>query len=210
MNKHSAARLVAAAAGAALLTGVAGAALADIEVGNDNVEVRVEIDQLPGALTMGVAAADVELVESGSTALIRQFVGALPTVTVTDTRNPLTIPVGAGWSVVGSVSDFTGDAGQPDIPAGNLGWEPNLIDGGQSGVVTQGDRVETLLDLGSPGVDPADAVGLVGTELLTASLDSADSNPDGVFTANAALFLKTSAGVAPGAYTADLTLSLFE
>ena len=199
------ARCSVAAVAAALLVGVAGAAIAD-EYGNDDVEVNVAISELdePGVLAMSVAGSSATLTESGSSATVRQFTGSLPTVTVTDTRTAEEIPDGAFWYVLGSSTDFTGDAGQPGIGAGHLGWAPQLIDGGESGLVAEGDQVDTVLDAGPNNV------GLVDQELLAMAFDSEAVAAEGQWTATADLYLRTPATVAPGNYTATLTLSLFE
>lgn len=200
-------RVSAGAAGAVLLVGVAGAAVADDDYGSDDVEVNVLIDEAdePGVLAMTVAGDSTTLTESGSTATVRQFTGNLPTVTVTDTRVfPDRIDPGAFWYVLGSSTDLAGDAAQPDIPAGHLGWAPALAAGTDPGEVSAGDQVDTVMDTGP------DAVGLVDQELLAIAASSADINPTGSWSVNAALFLKTPITVEPGAYQSTLTLSLFE
>ncbi len=55
-----------------------------------------------------------------------------------------------------------------------------------------------------------DAVGLVDQELLAMASSSQAINPTGSWSVNAGLFLRTPITVAPGSYTATLTLSLFE
>ncbi|WP_157002420.1 hypothetical protein [Agromyces laixinhei] len=199
------ARCAAVTVGSMLLAGVAGIAMA-AEPDDAGVDVNVSIAEIsePGVLALSVADTTTTLTEEGSTATVRQFTGTLPTVTVTDTRTADEIPDDAFWSVVGSSTDFTGDAGQPTIGAGHLGWAPNLIDGGDSGQVTEGDQVDTVLDAGP------DNVGLVDQELLAMAFDSGDIAAEGQWTANASLFLRTPATVAAGDYTARLTLSLFE
>ncbi|WP_139417696.1 hypothetical protein [Agromyces laixinhei] len=199
------ARCAAVTVGSMLLAGVAGIAMA-AEPDDAGVDVNVSIAEInePGVLAMSVADTTTTLTEEGSTATVRQFTGTLPTVTVTDTRTADEIPDDAFWSVVGSSTDFTGDAGQPTIGAGHLGWAPNLIDGGSSGQVSQGEQVDTVLDSGP------DNVGLVDQELLAMAFDSGDIAAEGQWTANASLFLRTPATVAAGDYTARLTLSLFE
>ncbi len=195
------ARTAVGAAGGMLLIGVAGAAIAD-EVAGDEVDVNVEIAELPpvGALTMTVAADSTTLteVESGD-AEIRQFNGALPTVTVTDDREE--VPEGVFWYVTGQSSDFVGPA---TLPAGHLGWTPNLLTEEGDGEVAEGPQVDTVLDEGPNNV------GLEGEELLALSLDSQSASTVGEWTANADLFLKTPVDVAPGAYSATLTLTLWE
>ncbi|ANJ26144.1 hypothetical protein [Agromyces aureus] len=207
MRRSLGLRLAAASVGALALVGVAGAAFAEeAEFGSGDVDVNVEIAEItePGVLAMTVAAGSTALTEQGSTDLVRQFVGTLPTVSITDTRTGDEIPDGAGWYVLGSSSGFTGNAGQPEIGAGNLGWTPRLIDSGDTGLIAEGDPVGTVMDQG------ADAVGLVDQELFAIAGDSAEVAPEGQWTATADLFLRTPATVAPGSYTGTVTLSLFE
>lgn len=187
----------------ALVAGGALAAHADDEHGTGDVDVSVAIEAIdpPGTLSMSIAGTSTALAEDGSTEQARRFTGALPTVTVTDTRNAEQIPDGVGWAVLGSATDFAGDAGQPAIAASNLGWEPALVAGDQQGLVSEGIAVEPAIDGGA---------GLVDRELLVSTFDSGDVAPEGTFSANANLVLKTPADVAPGAYAATITLSLFE
>ena len=207
MKKTVVLRLAAGTVGAVLLVGVAGAAFADDDYGTDDVDVNVVITEAdePGVLAMTVASNATTLSESGSTPTIRQFTGTLPTVTVTDTRVfPERIDEGAFWYVLGTSSDFDGDAAQPDIPAANLGWAPALVGGTDPGEVAAGDEVKTVLDSGPNNV------GLVDQELLAMASSSGDINPTGSWSVNAGLFLKTPITVATGSYTSTLTLSLFE
>jgi hypothetical protein len=185
------------------MVGVAGAAFADTQ---DDVDVNVDIAPIvePGELALSVAPGDVSLVEEGSTADWRQFTGELPTVTVTDTRAEGEVPEGAYWYVVGTSSDFVGAAGQPTISAGHLGWTPKLVSESESGLVAEGDPVDTVMDEGP------DAVGLVDQEFLVSTADSAATRAEGSWSAAADLFLRTPVDVAPGSYSASLTLSLFE
>ena len=201
------ARCTAVTIGTVLLVGVAGVAMAaETNYGDDGVDVNVAITEItePGVLAMSVADTSTTLTEDGSTATVRQFTGTLPTVTVTDTRAAEDIPDGAFWYVVGSSSAFTGSAGQDPISAGHLGWAPELLDGGESGQVSEGDPVDTVLDSG------ANNVGLVDQEFLALAYDSGAIATEGQWTATADLFLRTPATVAAGDYTARLTLSLFE
>lgn len=201
------ARVAAGAAGAVLLVGVAGVAVADDDYGSQDVDVNVQIDEYPepGTLALTVAGNATTLTENGSGATVRQFTGTLPTVTVTDTRVfPDRLEPAAFWYVLGTSSDFEGDAGQPDISAGHLGWTPALVGGTDPGEVAAGDPVDTVLDSG------ADAVGLVDQELLAIAAGSQEINPTGSWSVNADLKLKTPVTVATGTYQAKLTLSLFE
>lgn len=208
LNRKPLTRWAAGCAAAAVLLGAAAPlAHADEKVDDTNVDISVTIEKQkqPGFLSLSVAANSVQLKEDGSDQLRRQFVGTLPTVTVTDTRDADEVPAGAAWSVLGTVTDFKGSAGQPDIDAGHLGWNPALVgtnDG--DGLVAAGDQVDTVLDSG-----PA-AVGLKDNELLASTWDSEEVREEGSWKANAELFLRTPVDVAPGNYSSVLTLSLFE
>ncbi|MET4582498.1 hypothetical protein ABIE21_002008 [Conyzicola nivalis] len=203
MNRRAFAfRATTAFAGAVTLSVVGGSGIAlalDDPHGDKDVAVSVEIAELegPGVLAMTVAGQSAALTESGSTATNRQFTGTLPTVTVTDTRTADEIPAGAYWYVLGSITDFSGTAGQPDIAsADSFGWTPKLV-AGDPGSVAAGDEV-----------DPGE--GFTDSEMLAMAYDSGEIAPEGSWSANADLKLLTGAAVAPGKYSATLTLSLFE
>ncbi|MDQ0894819.1 hypothetical protein [Agromyces ramosus] len=205
ISKGAAARCAAGVLGGLMLVGVGTAAFAaypDPE-GSSGVDVRVDIAEVQnGALSLTVENTETALTETGSTAEYRQFTGALPNVTVTDTRTE--VPSGVFWYVTGQASDFVGAAGQPSITPDHLGWSPALVTTG-NGEVAAGDEVKTSLDAAPNNV------GLTGEELLALSLDSASSTAaSGQWTAGATLVLKTPVDVAPGGYASLLTLSLFE
>lgn len=205
MNKKGfIARVAAGAAGGALLIGGASAAIA-AEVQDAEVDVNVTIDALPevGALTMTVADDAATLTEVDSEDdTIRQFNGTLPTVTVTDDRE--NVPEGVFWYVTGQSSAFAGPAGA-SLPAGHLGWSPQLLTEGEEGdEVATGPDVDTVLDEGPNNV------GLVGQEFLALSSTSQAAATVGSWDANAALFLKTPVDVTPGAYAGTITLTLWE
>lgn len=205
MKRGMVKRVSVAAAGGAMLAGVAGAAFAQEQVGSgSDVDVNVTIEDIDqGVLAMSVAGTTATLVEDGSTGTVRQFTGDLPTVTVTDTRSADEIPDGAFWWVEGTASSFTGDAGQEPIGAENLGWSPSLADDG-SGAVAVGPDVSPALDAdGAPN-----NVGLQGQELLAMALTSEEAI--GSWEAGATLTLQVPADVEPGSYSSTLTLSLFE
>lgn len=210
MNTRKRQHLFAACAAGALLVGSAALpspALA--EPGDDaDVQVTVDIDEItePGVLAMSIAGNSVALSEDGSTLLLRQFVGTLPTVTITDTRTAQEVPDGVGWAVLGSTTNFIGSAGQAPIGAGHLGWKPRLLDGGGTGQVSEGEEVVTVLD---EPTQPGNNVGLVDQELLVSTFDSGTLAGDS-YTVDAHLYLRTPADVAAGSYTSTLTLSLFE
>ena len=128
-------------------------------------------------------------------------------MTVTDSRVfPERLDPGAYWYVLGSSGAFVGDGVQPDIDPENLGWSPELLGGTGPDEVIAGDEVAPVLDTAS---DP-DNVGLVDQELLASAVSSQGNNPPGSWTVGADLKLKTVITIAPGSYTALLTLSLFE
>lgn len=190
------------------LVGTAGAvAFGDDQVGDASVDINVKIEKIeqPGFLAMSVASNSVQLQENGSDSTRRQFTGTLPTVTVTDSRSVDEIPADAAWAVLGSVSNFTGSAGQADIAAGHLGWEPSLVSANDGdGLVVAGDAVDTVLDQGPS------SVGLKDKELLVSTWNSAQVHEEGSWEANAEMFLRTPVDVEPGNYSSVLTLSLFE
>ena len=205
ISKGAAARCATGVLGGLLLVGVGTAAFAaypDPE-GSSGVDVKVDIAEVQnGALSLTVENTETALTETGSTAEYRQFIGALPKVTVTDTRTE--VPSGVFWYVTGQASDFMATASQSPITPDHLGWSPALVTTG-NGEVAAGDEVKTSLD------ESPNNVGLIGEELLALSLDSASSTAaSGQWTASASLVLKTPVDVAPGAYTSSLTLSLFE
>lgn len=205
IKKGMAARCAVGILGGLMLAGVGTAAFAEFPNADDSGDVDVKVDITPtenGALSLTVAGTETTLAESGTTASYRQFTGALPNVTVTDTRED--VPAGVFWYVTGQASDFVGTAGQANITPDHLGWAPNLLTA-NNGEVSEGDTVGTSIDGGANGV------GLVGQELLALSLDSSEAQAaSGQWTANANLVLKTPVDVAPGSYTSTLTLSLFE
>ncbi|MET7392881.1 hypothetical protein ABZS66_05215 [Dactylosporangium sp. NPDC005572] len=210
MNTRNRKRLLAASAAGAVLAGtmaLPSPAMAEDGDGAD-VQVTVDIEEIrePGVLALSIAGNSVALSEDGSTLLVRQFVGTLPTVTVTDTRTADEVPAGAAWAVLGSATNFVGTAGQAPISADHLGWKPHLIDGGGTGLVTEGEEVVTVLD---EPTQPGNNVGLTDQELLVSTYDSEAVAGDS-YSVNADLYLRTPAEVAAGQYTSTLTLSLFE
>ncbi|MBM7818734.1 hypothetical protein JOE63_001211 [Cellulosimicrobium cellulans] len=206
-RRTSIVRWAAVGAGIATFVGLTGVATAEEQHGGGEVDVSVTIPDAgtSGALAMSVESAGTTLTENGSTALVRQFTGTLPTVTITDTRAAEEIPAGAGWYVLGTASAFEGTAGQPAIGPEHLGWTPRLLDGGEAGLVAEGEPVQTVLD-----TEADDPFGLVDQELLALAIDSQEIAAEGRWTATADLVLRTAADVDPGEYTGVVTLSLFE
>ncbi|MEU7883628.1 hypothetical protein [Microbispora bryophytorum] len=186
--------------------GLAGpAAAADDPTGGIDVSVKIEPTTTPGQISMTVADNDgVSLQENGSDATARQFVGTLPTVTVTDTRRPEDIPAGEFWAVVGQSSQFVAaDDPAKTIGPEYLGWKPRLLSESSTGAVAAGEPVSSVIDDGTG----APNVGLEGQELLVSTANSADEI--GTSQVNADLALRTSTDVAAGEYHSTLTLSLF-
>lgn len=211
MNARARKQLVAGGALGAMLIGtvaLSSAAMAD-PVGDDqNVDVSVEIESTvePGNLAFSVAANSTSLTEGESSVEgTREFTGALPGVTVTDTRTAEEIPAGSAWYVLGSASNFVNENGT-EIGAENLGWTPAIVDGGETGLVSEGPEVDPALE----GDGGGDDVGLVDQELLVSTFDSAEVAPEGSWTANAGLTLRTAEDVEGGSYNSTITLSLFE
>ncbi|MGO1507066.1 MAG: hypothetical protein ACTH2J_06325 [Candidatus Microbacterium stercoravium] len=206
MKKSAVLRGSAIALGAALLVSAGSAAMAaDEESDTAGVDVNVEIEPLagPGALALTVAGDETSLTEAASedgSALERTFTGALPTVTVTDTRAAEDIEPGSAWYVLGSASSFVDAASDSTIGAEHLGWSPQLVDGAGEG--------EDFVEVGGD-VAPNDP-GLLDQELLYLVDSEAGNAGGGVFSANADLTLKVPADVAEGTYTSTVTLSLFE
>lgn len=170
----------------------------------DDVDVTVEIPPVsePGTLALSVDARSTALTESESADGIREFVGTLPDVTVTDTRTMAERPEGSSWYVLGTARDFESEAGET-IAANHFGWSPHLVSGTDEGdgIVSVGGDVETVLD-GDRG--------LVDQELLFLGEDLPVPDSGGRWTADADLFLRVPVDVAPGTYSSTVTLSLFE
>ena len=208
-NRPLTVRAAAGLLGSLALVGVGGSALAE-EVGNDQVDVGVTIQERAGtgALSLSVAADSTTLSEvEDASGDHREFTGVLPDVTVTDDRSD--VPEGVYWYVIGQAGDFVGSEGQDPITPDHLGWTPALVTDG-NGEVAPGEEVLTSVDEASDPSYP-DNVGLQGEELLQLALDSAEASAaNGEWTANAELTLKTPLDVEPGSYSSTVTLSLFE
>ncbi|MDQ1175893.1 hypothetical protein AB6V29_15315 [Microbacterium sp. 20-116] len=191
------ARIGVAALGVGILAAAGGGSA--FAADEDTVDVQVEIAPAaePGVLALTVADDATTLTEGEASGTDRTFTGTLPTVTVTDTRLPENVDPEAYWYVMGAISDFAGDAGQPAISsADSFGWYPTIV-AGDSALVAPGDPVD-------PGIG-----GFVDAELL-ANADNSAAAAGGAYSASAGLVLQTPATVAPGAYSATITLTLLE
>lgn len=199
---------VAVLAAALYLTSGAAVAATAADAVNDGqigVDVNVTPRTTTGSLMMTVAPGRAVLSEQGSTGETRQFTGALPQVTVTDTRTGERGDDAARWSVLGSASDFTNAAGDV-IGAEYLGWSPRLVSGDEE-VISVGGDVDGVLQ-GEVGSELSR--GLKDQELLY--LSNADALPEegSTSSATADLTLRIPATVPAGQYTSTITLSLFE
>lgn len=150
--------------------------------------------EVEGSLTMSVADFG-EGVALGGGANIGdrlRFGGALPTVSVTDSRSNAQAGDG-GWTVSGQAEDFS--TGSQILRAGHLGWTPGLL-------------------TTKPGVTPGSPVGTVlgGGEGLGAPATLATATSDGrlgTTDLTADLALEVPVDTRAGEYAGALTVSLF-
>jgi O-glycosyl hydrolase len=148
----------------------------------------------PGTLSLTVAefGDGVQLVETANAGDRRRFEGALPEVSVTDSRNADQAGEG-GWQVSGQSSDIEADAGL--LGADHLGWSPAVL------------TPRAGLNAGSPA-----STALSGGIGLAAPAALASAAPEGRFgsaTLGADLFLEVPVDTPPGDYRGTLTVSLF-
>lgn len=164
------------------------------------VSVTIDPPELePGVLALSYSTDPVELVGPAEANERLKYTGALPVVSVIDTRSPEEVTPGASWAVLVSVSDF--ESGADSFSGSHLGWTPFVVgDGGHPGLVLAGPQVDTELD-GGPG--------LQHQELLGWSTDARETVA-GTYSVGATLRLVLPQDTEPGQYTGHLTLSLFE
>jgi Fibronectin type III domain len=143
------------------------------------------------ALNMGIASLITTGTEAGK---YFAATGRLNQVTVVDTRN-----IDAGWTLSGSVTNFS-SATSPDIFSGNyLGWTPKAS--GTSGVTLEGyDQLTTA----GPTIQPAFASGLTTSRALGTAVAGSGL---GIAAFDARLRLLIPVTKDNGLYTATLTLS---
>ncbi|WP_424210637.1 WxL domain-containing protein [Streptomyces sp. BI20] len=142
-----------------------------------------------GNLTMVQAGSSVSFGTVGLTGRPQTVGGDLNKVTVLDARGNNT-----GWSLTGTLTDFTGGAGGAVIDAGAVSWRPTCAAGTGS--------------VGSPTPGPLAALGSTPAALCSLGGDGARSVTGGSFDAGAGLTLSVPAVVSAGTYQAVLTLSL--
>ncbi|MBY8871935.1 Ig-like domain repeat protein [Micromonospora sp. PLK6-60] len=140
--------------------------------------VEIIADVEAGAFSLAVASPTATL--TGGT-VGGTATGALPTATVTDLRG-----TNVGWDLTGQLEDFT--LGADTIASSKLSWNPSAAKTSGSGAVTAG----AAADLGD-------------TRTLCSAAPNASA---GTFTCGAGLRLSIPDDVAPGEYSATLTLTL--
>lgn len=157
------------------------------------IEATIPETGVPGALSLTVAdfGDGVSLTAAENAGDRLRFTGALPAVTVTDSRDESQAGT-TGWAVSGQSSPFQGPA---TLGAEHLGWTPTVVDPRPG--VAAGDPVPTVLD-GGPGLaEPAP----LGTATSEGRFGSSVLGAD--------LRLEVPVDTAPGTYRGTLTLSLF-
>ncbi|MEV6162045.1 WxL domain-containing protein [Streptomyces sp. NPDC052052] len=145
-----------------------------------------------GALTMSQDAGEVSLSPVTVDGTEHSSTGNLNAVEVKDFRGST-----RGWSLVGTVTDFTNAAGA-SIPAGNLSWTPACD-------VHDGAAAASTVTAGSAGALSATTAAPLCTQ---AASDDPTSVTGGDFDANAALSLNVPAISQSGEYAAVLRLTL--
>ncbi|WP_328303385.1 WxL domain-containing protein [Streptomyces sp. NBC_00435] len=143
----------------------------------------------PGPLSMGQSGAEVNFGTIQLDGSSHDVAGTLNPVQVSDARGGT-----AGWSLTGTLSDFTAaGGGTAVIPAGAVSWTPSCS--------AHADAIGTPSE-GAPGALGATPAGLC-------ELPSGGGQVvGGVFDASAGLNLHTPAVIPGGNYAATLTLSL--
>ncbi|GGM05974.1 hypothetical protein ACFFX1_26865 [Dactylosporangium sucinum] len=156
--------------------------------GSCNLTYNLSQTVTAGNLAMSRAAGSGNVALSGVTlnGTVQNGTGALAPITVTDFRGST-----FGWSLVGSVSDFTGTPGGT-IPKASLTWTPTCT-------ATAGFTNAVTATAGSAGA-------VDGSTLCSAPANAAGTG--GSFDAAAALNLQVPAFQQAGSYTATLTITL--
>lgn len=149
---------------------------------NKTVDVDVKVptaEVAPGSFSWSIAGASVSLGNAEQTAAGFSARGALPRITVEDTRDNST-----GWSLTGKSAEFV--SGTDNFAATALGWIPGGA--GTTGIVKAGDAI-------APGT------GLGEARTLTTSTGKSTA------TIEAALNLIAPTGTPAGNYTSTLTIT---
>ncbi|WP_299275553.1 alpha/beta hydrolase-fold protein [uncultured Georgenia sp.] len=158
------------------------------------IPLKATVSETTGALTLTVASYGdaVELGDESRLADRLTFRGALPTLTVTDSRSDEQAG-GGGWSLTGQSGVFRN--GSHELGAGHLGWTPRLA-AAKPGV-TPGAPVASVL---------SDGRGLAAPAAL-ATADQTGRRGQAAVTAD--LLLEFPVAAPFGEYTANLSVSLF-
>jgi len=139
----------------------------------------------PGGLSVTQTGSTIDLGSITLNGREQTLSGALNQVTVVDARG-----TDLGWQLTGAVSALTSENGT--IPATDVAWTPSCA------------AVE-----GSPSTVTAGTAGPLGTGATLCSQAPSPGTPTGgTATADAELTVITPAFIAPGTYTATLTLTL--
>jgi hypothetical protein len=173
----------------------------------------IEFDVEGTTLSMEQAGAEVFLDTVTLDGTPQSTTGELNNVTVIDARGD-----GAGWDLVGSVTDFktdpaVGDCPRGDsstwdyrcIPANNLGWSPAAVVAHQQ---IPGDVAAVDAGATSNATDIADGVAGSGLEVDQALCTTNPTTNGGTFVCGAGLALLVPASASAGTYSATLTLTL--
>jgi hypothetical protein len=114
-----------------------------------------------GSFTVSIDPGPAQLTPSESTAR-----GALPDVTVTDTRNSF-----PGWSLSGQASTFTDSSGGQSVSGKHLGWVPTVVGSLRDGATLGGAVESEPPGLGAPATLAYAVAGCgFGTNVLSARL----------------------------------------
>ncbi|MEU8139281.1 WxL domain-containing protein [Streptodolium elevatio] len=163
------------------------------EPGGGTADQQVVVAVNGGPLTLSVPGDVIRLSDASLSGAASNLTstGSLNAATVSDLRG-----TGAGWTLTGQVTDFTGEP-QGTIPAANLGWRP--------AAAVSPDNSTTVAPVVTPGPEVTPGTGLGTAKTLCSSAAGASS---GVFTCGGALDLGVPADTPAGTYTSTLTLTL--
>ena len=143
----------------------------------------------PGALALTVAPGALDLGQARNAGDRWRLGGALPHVSVTDTRSS------GGWSVTGQSSALTAGDDAAAIAARHLGWTPHLVDG----AARPGAAVAPELS-GGPGLAVPATLG---------AHERAEGEAVGNAVLGADVTLEAPVTTGAGTYTGAVTVSLF-
>jgi hypothetical protein len=173
----------------------------------------IELDVEGTTLSMEQAGADVALETVTLDGTPQSTTGEINNVTVIDARGD-----GAGWDLVGSVTDFKtdpavgacprGDDSTWDyrcIPANNLGWSPAAVVAHEQ---IPGDVAAVAAGSTSDAAAIADGTAGSGLEVDQSLCTAEPTTNGGTFVCGAGLALLVPASASAGTYEATLTLTL--